>query len=341
VLGTASIDRAIERSLTSEGAPAQGDGTSTAGDRAAMLATFEDLAVAHTAPVRSFMLEARWGEAQTAWIDLTRPALRSLRAMGDQIGNGALTAALDGFDAALDRLVQPGAPATLDAAARDALLAAYAPLIACMPRAFELEGERDRREPLVVRALLEQVPGLDALMIERMTAAGLGRLDTLVRARPDELAAVAGIAPEIAAATTARVQDFRRATQAALATLDPVATARELAALVQALQADHRAFEEAARGWSEQSRTAKRDLRARRQTTFLQILIALARLGEVDLALRLEKLAFARRLDELERFVTRSLPAGAGVPAATAAAGPPPAAPRMEGGVQPGAPAAP
>ena len=42
------------------------DGTSTAGDHKAALATFEELAVAHATPIRSLMLEVRWGEAQTS-----------------------------------------------------------------------------------------------------------------------------------------------------------------------------------------------------------------------------------------------------------------------------------
>jgi hypothetical protein len=332
MVAAGSVEAAIEKALSSHGAETSnhGDGASTASDRAAVLATFEDLAVAHTAQVRSFMLEVRWGEAQTSWIELARPALKSLRAMAGQIGSADLTGALDGFDGALEKALAPGAPASVAGPTREALLGAYAPLITCLPRAFELDGERDRREPLVVRALLEQVPGLDGLVIEKMTAAGLGRLETLLRAKPDELAAVAGVSTDIAAAAVARVQAFKRATQAALATLDPVATARELGGLVQALGAEHRAFEEASRGWSEANHAAKRQLRWQRQVSFLQILIALARLGEIDFALHLEKLAFAKRIEELERFMSRSLP--------TAWA---PAAGRMEGGLQPGAPAAP
>ena len=42
--------------------------------------------------------------------------------------------------------------------------------------------------------------------------------------------------------------------------------------------------------------------------SFLQITIALVRLGEVDLALRLPKLAFARRIDELDAIVSRPAP---------------------------------
>ena len=54
------------------------------------------------------MLEVRWGEAPTSWIEQARPALKSLRAMAGQIEHEALTAALDGFDAALGELAAAG-----------------------------------------------------------------------------------------------------------------------------------------------------------------------------------------------------------------------------------------
>jgi hypothetical protein len=305
-------------------APPAGDGALAASDRKAVMATFEELAVGHTAQVRSFMLEVRWGEAQTSWIELSRPALKSLRAMSIQMEHAALTAALDGFDTALAEMLRPGAPPVIGPVARDKLLAAYAPLTAVLPRAFELDGERDRREPMVVRALLQQVAGLDPLMVDKMMAAGLGRLDALFRARADEIAAVAGISMEVATLTAACVQAFKRATPAALATPDMASTARELGELYKAFEADHRAFEDAARGWSEGDREAKKRLRRQRELGFLQITIALVRLGEVDLALRLEKCSFARRLEELERLVVRlgplmrtptAAPAGAAQPA--------------------------
>jgi hypothetical protein len=304
-----SLDQALEALLPAGGEAARGamcvEGTSTAADRKAVLATFEELAVAHTAPLRSFMLEVRWGEAQTSWIELARPALRSLRAMATQMEHPTLAAAIDGFDAVLGELLRPGTAPVVADAARQALLAAYAPLLAAMPRAFELDGERDRREPVIVRALLEQVRGLDPLMIDRLVAAGLGRLEALYRARGDEIAAVAGLPTDIAAATAERVQAFRRATPAALAAPDGAAGAHELRALVGELGADQRAFEEAARGWSEADREAKKRARRKRDVDFARVTIALARLGEVDLALHLQKVPFQRRLEELEPLVGR------------------------------------
>jgi hypothetical protein len=303
-----SLDQAFEALFPTGGDPAaaaRAEGAFTAADRKAMLATFEELAVGHTAPLRSFMLEVRWGEAQTSWIGLARPALKSLRAMAGQVEHATLPVALDAFDAALADLLRPGAPSVVANGSREALLAAYAPLIAAMPRAFELEGERDRREPVVVRALLEQVPGLEPLMVDRMLAAGLGRLEALYQAKSDEIAVVADVPADVAAATVERVQAFRRTTPAALAAPDGGAAARELRGLVGALGEDHREFEAAARGWTEADRETKKRTRRKRDVDFARVTIALVRLGEVDLALRLAKVPFQRRLEELEALTQR------------------------------------
>jgi hypothetical protein len=326
-----SLDQVFEQLFKSDAAPAPAgtaaptatkEGRSTTGDQRTLLATFEELAVGHTAQVRSFMLEVRWGEPQTSWLALARPALRSLRAMARQIDHDALVVALDGFEAAVGETLRPGAPPAIGPAAREALLAAYLPLIAAMPRAFELDGERDRREPVVVRALLEQVTGLDPLMVDRMVAAGLGRLEALLSAKADEIAVVAEVPDDIAAATAARVQAFRSETPAALSAPDPGATARELGGLIATLEQEHRSFEDAARGWSSGDRDAKKRLRRQREVSFLQIVITLARLGEIDFVLELQKLPFARRIEELSRLGSQIAAASA-----AAAAAPPAGAP--------------
>jgi hypothetical protein len=311
-----SLDRALEALVNPPPAPSTGPGEMTAADLKAVLSTFEDLAVGHAADVRNLMMEVRWGEAQTSWFALARPALKSLRAMAGQVGHAALATALDGFCAAVDEVLRPGGAPSIGPELRNKLLPAYAPLASVLPNAFELQGERDRREPLVVRALLGQVPGLEPLMIDKLIAAGLGRLEPLFQARADEAAVVAGLAPDVAAALVARVQAWRRENPAALATPDRMASARELVALVRRLETEHAAFEDAARGWSETSRDAKKRLRRQREVSFLQLTIVLARLGEVDLAIGLEKLAFARRIEELGRLVSRLAPALAAAPPA-------------------------
>jgi hypothetical protein len=300
-----SLDLAIALALDGGASPQPVQGTSTASDQAALQATFEELAVAHVAPVRSAMMEIRWGEPQARWLEQAQPALKSLRKMAAEVGSNELITALDDFSAAVQKLLEPGQPPTLTGAARDKLVAAYLPLCTCLPEAFELEGERERREPLIVRALLEQVEGLEPLMIDKMMEAGLGRLAALMTAKADEIAAVTAIPDAIAAAAAARVQAFRRASPAALATVEPGVTVRELAGQLEKLRTAHTAFETAARGWTDADRQSKKQLRWQRQVAFLQITIGLAQLGEIDLAVRLPKLAFARRIDEVERVLAR------------------------------------
>jgi hypothetical protein len=299
-----SLDLAIEMVLEAE--PPDESDASTTSDQVALQQTFEDLAVPYMAEVRSVMMEVRWGEVQTSWLELARPALRSLRKMAEPVGNMWLVEALDRFDAALADVLAPGQPPTPSTGARDALLTAYAPLRDCLPRAFELDGERDRREPLIVRALLEQVPGLDPLMIDKMMGTGFTKLSALYAARADELAAVTGIPDIVAAATAARIQAFRRATPAALASVDVAATLDDLARLLDTLRDQHAAYEDAARGWSDKDSVSKKQLRRERQLSLLQITIELVRLGEVDLAQRLDKLPFAKKIAEIDRMVSQA-----------------------------------
>ena len=259
------------------------------------------------------------GRSADELIALARPALRSLRAMSGQLEHASLVTAIDVFDTALGELLRPGVAPTVTGAVRDTLLDAYGPLLAALPTAFELEGERNRREPVIVRALLEQVPGLDPLMMDRMIAAGLGRLETLYAAKADEIAIVAGVPTEVGAAAAECVRAFRQATPAPLTALDGMSAGDELRALLEELCRAHRAFEDASRGWSASDRETKKRTRRGRDIGFAKVTIVLARLGEVDFALYLQKLPFQRRLDELEGLLGRLTAVAAPAPAGEAA----------------------
>ena len=330
------IEMALEAGAAEEEPPAiPAPGTSTAADQAAVRATFEDLAVPHMAEVRGLMMELQYGEVQSSWFELARPLVRSLRKMADPVGHAALAGALERLDQAIGDLLAPGQPAVPSPAAREALTAAYAPLRAALPPAFEVEGERDRREPLIVRALLEQVTGLEPVAIEALVAAGFGKLRALHVARADEIAAVSGVGAGAAAAIVARVEAFRRTTPAGLASVDQLATLRNLERLRDVLRTQHAAFDAVARGWSEQDQSAKRQARRERQVTFLHVAIDLLRLGEIAFVQRLEKLPFTTKLDELTRFVARALQTERGknrsAPPPPASAATPPMTRREEG----------
>jgi hypothetical protein len=282
-------------------------GTSTAEDHAAVRATFEELAVGHVSPIRNFMIEVRWGEAQASWIEMARPALKSLRAMAEQVEIADLVAALDGFGGALDKVAKQGGSA-IAGEAKDILLAAYAPLIARWDRAFALDGERDRREPVIVQALLQQVQGLEPLMFDRVFAVGLNRLESLFPASAEEIAVVAELPLEVASAIVAKVEEFRRTTPAGVASTESPVVRRQIEALITGLEGQHLAFERASQGWSKDNLQSKKRSRRDRDTAWLQMKVALARLGEIDFLVRLEKQPFGRRIEDLNRFVREGSP---------------------------------
>jgi hypothetical protein len=277
-------------------------GTSTAEDQAAVRATFEELAVGHVSPIRNFMIEVRWGEAQASWIEMARPAMKSLRAMAEQVELADLVAALDGFSTALDRVVKQGG-STIAGEAKETLLSAYAPLIEKWKRAFALDGERDRREPVIVQALLQQVTGLEPLMFDRVFAVGLNRLESLFRASAEEIAVVAELPLEVAAAIVGKVDEFRKTTPAGVASTESPVVRRQIEALITGLESQHLAFDRASQGWSKDNLQNKKRSRRDRDVAWLQMKVALARLGEIDFLLRLEKLPFGRRIEDLNRFV--------------------------------------
>ena len=212
--------------------------------------------------------------------------------MAAPVGHSALVTALDGFRAASQKALAPGSPRPH----RPRATRCWPPTSrsrACLPSAFELEGERDRREPLIVRALLEQVAGPRAAHDRQDDGGGARRLSPLLAARADEIAAVTGIPDDIAAATGRASRPSGATTPGGARDGRPRATVRELVSCCERLRASTSRSRRPRAAGRRPIAAPSGGCAAQRQQTFLQITIVLARLGEVDLALRLEKLAFA------------------------------------------------
>ncbi len=277
-------------------------GVSTAEDLAAVRSLFNDVAVAHVAQVRDVMLELRYGEADPRWIEMTKPALRSLRAMAAQMELVDLCGALDAFCAAVDASVEGRARVTDEDKAE--LLRRYGRLIELIPQAFELDAERDRREPIIVQALLSQVPGVEQPTIEKLFAVGLGRLDALMHASAPEIAAVTGLRPELATAIVEQFRSYRATAGAAVSAPDPAAEHRRLGELLITLSLQNDDFARASSEWSDEAQQRKRQLRKQREQTFQQIKVTLARLGAREQLQRLEKLPFQERIATIDQFLS-------------------------------------
>jgi hypothetical protein len=288
------------------------EGTSDAQDLAAVRATFHEIAGVHVAHVRDVMLELRFGDVPCSLIESTVPALGSLRSMAATMQLNDLCGAIDEFCDAVKVAVTGAAKVKQDR--KDQLLRQYQQLIQLLPTAFDLDGERDRREPIIVESLLMQVAGVERVVLDKLFAVGLSRLDTLLRATAEEMVVVAGIRQEVADRIVERFRQHYDANHAAVSAPDARSAHQELEALAGSLRAQHEEFERASSGWSADDRARKLDLRREREQTFLRVKVLLARLGERDRIDRLERLAFRERIEQVEGFLAQSVRALSSAP---------------------------
>ena len=285
----------------SEPGPITGaDKVTSAQDRAALRELFNELAGHHLAQLRDLMIEIRGGTALSEWIDLSQPAVASVKSMAEQLELGELCAALDKLLLALaDARIAGG---TVNGQARANVLDAYFPLMELVPGGLELDAERNRREPVIVHSLLRQIPGVEKVTIDKLVAASLISISTLADARPDELAAVTGVSDEIAQRLVERFRAYR-AEAGMVASPDPAAEHKSLASLLELLRRQTRAFDDASQRWSADAKEEKRRLRLERAETLLRIHVSLARLGQVERLVELDRLSFKRKADFIDSYL--------------------------------------
>jgi len=299
-----SISEAFDFSTTDQSAPTapapSGAGVSTAEDLAAVRGVFNEVAAVHVSQVRDIMLEVRYGDANPVWIESTKPALRSLRAMAGQMELVDLVEALDQFCAAVDAAVAN----RMNDDDKLELMRRYERLIELIPNAFALDVERDRREPIIIDALLSQVEGVERPTIEKLSAVGLNRLDALIATNVDDLVAIASLRRPLADAIVAHFRTYRATAQSMMSAPDPVSEKKQLHDLVIVMSLQNDEFNRAASGWTDEARATKRTLRKQREQTFQKIKVALARLGERDQLSRLERLPFNERIATLDRYLS-------------------------------------
>jgi hypothetical protein len=273
------------------------DKVTTPEDRAELRALFTELAGHHMVQLRDFMIEVRCGSALAEWISLSEPAVRSVRGMAEQLELEDICSALDQLLAALADARQAGG--AISSEHQLGLLAAYLPLVDLLPGVLELDAERNRREPIIVHSILRQIAGIEKVAIDKLVAANLVSVAALASARADELAQVTGLELELAGRVVDRFRDYRREA-GAVATPDPRAELRALATLLDRLRQQNQDYDFAAGSWAPGVKERKRQLRRERAETLLAIHVSLARLGEVDRLVELDRLNFRRKVEFID-----------------------------------------
>jgi hypothetical protein len=263
---------------------------------------FGQLATNHMRQVRDFLIELRWGPAPATWVAVCEPSVDSLKRSAEKIEFEALVCGLEQLSAAM-RGVDVATTTVIDGADRERILAAHASLEIVLPETFALDGTRSQREAAILHALLSQIPDVHKVTIDKLYAAGLTTLETMLLATTEDLVATTAIPELLAERIVDRFRDYRE--EMASAAVDETrAREREtIASLVAELGRQNDEFDRAAAAWTNEAIQRKKDVLLARGQTMLAIDLHLARLGEIALVRELERLPFSLKVRTLRSFL--------------------------------------
>jgi hypothetical protein len=291
---------------------AAGDSGLRSSDVAEIRTLFAQLAANHVRQVRDFMMELRWGEANVEWIDICEPSIVSLRRAAEKLEFKDLADALEHFAetleyAAREAMGPPSSSAaharTLEGDMRDAILADYEELAKVLPQAFALDLDRAQREAVILQSLLLQIADVKKTTIDKLYAAGLTTLETMYLAKADDIAATTGMTTALAERIVAHFKTYRERIQAQVRDATRSEERGRIAELAARLRTENEEYERAAEAWTDDASARKKQLRAQRSQTILDIRVVLARLGEVDRIRDLERASFEKKLSLIEAFL--------------------------------------
>lgn len=276
-------------------------------DEAAIQDLFAKIAANYARPVKNFVFELKRGTATKEWIEICRPAMRSIGRAAENMELATAAKRMLDFDEALS-LAQASEERTLTGEIRELILASYEELIEIMPQTFVIGEEEQQREGIIINSLLKQVPDLGRVTFEKLYGAGLTSLDTLFLAKKEDLAAATGIPIWLCERICNKFQEYREELEGTPRDVAQSGYRSKLAELVTELKRQHEGFERAsAQEWSNPALAAdKRKFRQNRQACVLQINVVLAEMGELDLVNEVQKLSFERRIQRLEEYLESS-----------------------------------
>lgn len=276
-------------------------------DEAAIQDLFAKIAANYAKPVKNFVFELKRGTATKEWVEICRPAMRSISRAAENMELTTAAKRMIDFDEALS-LAQTSEERSLTGEIRDLILASYEELIEVMPQTFVIGEEEQQREGIIINSLLKQIPDLGRVTFEKLYGAGLTSLDTLFLAKKEDLAAATGIPIWLCERICNKFQEYREELDGTPRDVAQSGYRTKLAELVSELRRQHEGFERAsAQEWSNPALAAeKRKFRQNRQACVLQINVVLAEMGELDLVNEIQKLSFERRIQRLEEYLESS-----------------------------------
>jgi len=181
----------------------------TQSEEAMLLELFGNIANAYVLPFKDFVRELqanhkRQRPTTADWLDFALPSVSLLSGAAEKMGYAKLHAILARIEAAMNA---EKAQATDDGAVLPKLfcervLVEHHQLSKILPATFSLELSEEemasKKEGLIVKFILKQIPECDERVINKIVFAGLGAFDRFMEIPSDEIAHVTGINQKLA-----------------------------------------------------------------------------------------------------------------------------------------------
>jgi hypothetical protein len=270
------------------------------GDEATVQHLFAQIAANHSQPLRNFVFELRCGTASKDRIEFLRPSLQMIDDAAAKMGLAEAAERIKNFDEVLS-MVQARPERLLECETRVLILDSYNEMSEALPEVFRRGEDEQKREDIIIKSLLRQIPGAGCVTFDKLYKAGIGSLEALFLANTADLAAVTSIPVPLCERIADKFQEYH-AEALAISHHDPQSSHRaRLTSLVAELRCRHEELESTSVGAALNAglATERRRRRQLRQQCFLQIIATLAELGEVDLINKIQRLSFRQRLKRL------------------------------------------
>jgi DNA repair protein RadA len=270
---------------------------------AAVQDLFVQIAANYAIPLNRFMFELQRGTASKNEIELCRPVLNNVRGAVEMMNLPQTVKWISDLDDALLLGLSSG-DQLLMGEIRQQILSSYEALVGIMPEVFRLGDEGQKRDDLIIKSLLKQIPGLGCVTLEKLYRAGLGSLDSLLLANKEDLAAATGIPRRICELICDKVAQHRKEMETLSHDAAHSGWRCRLAGMVNGLR-DEIEGDKASNGSHGCPASEEQRRRHQRQLRFLEITVILAEMGELDLVSRMHKLSFKRRLQILDEYLAK------------------------------------
>jgi hypothetical protein len=290
----------LHRSSFDAGTVEPGPVRLTDSEERALHELFAQIAAGYVSPMLEFIAKLRVGPVSATFIDLCLPAVQSIYRASASMGYERLSEALHDFERLVVAARESGRIVNGDD--RTAILGSYKRLAELLPGTFpEVEPAAEvESESIILNSLLKQIKGVGRVTISRLLSAGLVTLDAYCVAKPDDLAAAAGLRPSLAQRICDQFRAYREAEGH-----DGGQSLGRLSGLINDLREAQFEFKKATleEWYTHQPSVAKARARRARQQTMWKINVALAELGELAMVNVLKDDVYDRRVERLAAFL--------------------------------------